>query len=133
MSSMKSEIVDEIHRRCLKKFARRRVVARFIDELWQCDLVEMIPYEKTNDGFKYILTIIDVFSRFAFSKALRDKKAKTVSNALEEIFLQDHRVPKLIQSDAGKEFFNKIFSSLMEKYKIKHFSSYSNTKVINTF
>lgn len=129
MTSMKSDIVDEIHRRCLKKFARRRVVAKFIDELWQCDLVEMIPYEKSNNGYKYILTIIDVFSRFAFSKALRDKTAKTVAFAFEEIFLQDHRVPKLIQSDAGKEFYNKIFSSLMDKYKIKHFSSHSNLKV----
>lgn len=129
MATMKSDIVDEIHRRCLKKFVRRRVVAKSIDELWQCDLVEMIPYEKTNNGYKYILTIIDVFSRFAFSKALKDKKAKTVATAFEEIFVQDHRVPKLIQSDAGKEFYNKIFSSLMQKYEIKHFSSYSNLKV----
>lgn len=129
MSSIKSDIVDEIHRRCLKKFVRRRVVAKSIDELWQCDLVEMIPYEKTNNGYKYILTIIDVFSRFAFSKALKDKKAQTVATAFEEIFVHDRRVPKLIQSDAGKEFYNKIFSSLMQKYEIKHFSSYSNLKV----
>lgn len=129
MNSMKQDIVDEIHRRCVKKFDRRRVVAKFIDELWQCDLVEMINYADENNGFRYILTVIDVFSRFAFAKKLLDKQAKSVALAMEEIFVQQERVPKKIQSDCGKEFMNKIFSSLMRKFDIKHFSSFSYLKV----
>ena len=46
---------------------------RGIDETWQADLVEMIPYFKINKGFRYLLTVIDIFAKYAWAVPVRSK------------------------------------------------------------
>ena len=59
--------VYTLHKAIRKKFKRRRVYVSGVDDQWQADLVEMIKYKKYNDNIKYILTIIDVFSKYAWA------------------------------------------------------------------
>lgn len=67
MSTIKEEVVNEIHRPARKKFRRRRVIVKGLNDLIQGDLVEMIPYAKINKGFRYILVVINVFSKFVWA------------------------------------------------------------------
>jgi hypothetical protein len=97
-----------------------------INDLWQADLMEMIPYSKINKGYKYILNIIDVFSRYVRAAPLRQKSAVEVSAALEKIFQQTK--PRHLQTDQGKEFYNASVQRLLERYKINHYSVYSKQK-----
>lgn len=69
-----------------KNFARRRVITKGFDDLWQCDLVEMIPYACENKGFKYLLTVIDVFSKNTWSEPIKTKSGPNVTAALAKIF-----------------------------------------------
>ena len=62
----KQILVNELHRLARKNFQRRRFIQKGILDTWQIDLVEMIPYAKFNKGFKYMLTVIDVFSKYAY-------------------------------------------------------------------
>lgn len=95
--------------------------------IWQLDLLEMIPYAKVNNGFRYILTCIDVFTRFARARPLSNKEGGTVAKAMEDMFVD--AVPHKIQTDSGKEFYNSIVKSLLQKSGVKvHYSVYSKHK-----
>lgn len=124
---IKSKIVDELHTQARKNFKRRRVIMKGIDDLWQADLVEMREYASINKAHNYLLTVIDTFSKYAWCVAVKTKNAQDITNAMTSI-LKLGRHPKNLQTDDGKEFFNKNFQSLMQKYKINHYSTYSVLK-----
>ncbi|KAL4152739.1 hypothetical protein QTP88_000572 [Uroleucon formosanum] len=116
----------ELHKPARKNYTRRRVNVYGKNDLWQADLVEMIPYSKKNKGYKYILCVIDCFTKFAWAIALKSKTAKEVSSAMSKILIK--RAPKLLQLDNGKEFYNSTFDELMSKYNIHKYSTYSTMK-----
>lgn len=124
----KEDIVNEIHRSARKNFPRRSYQMRGIDDTFQADLVEMIPHSKLNNGYKYILMVIDVFSKFAWTVPLKNKTGKEVTNAMKSIFIKDGRIPKNLHTDQGKEFYNSFFQELMKEYNINHYSTYSKMK-----
>lgn len=98
-----------------------------IGDTYQIDLVEMIPHARINRNFKYILTIIDIFSKFAWAVPIKSKTAKDVTHAMN-IVLSLGNVPKNIHSDMGKEFYNTTFQTLMHHHKINHYSTFSTMK-----
>jgi len=124
----RSQIVDELHKPARKHFLRRRVKILGIDDLWQADLVEMIPYAKYNNGFKYLLTIIDAFSKFAWVLPLKNKTSQSIVDVMKTIFCQSKRIPKNLQTDMGTEFYNKYFKQLMKVKNINHYSTFSPIK-----
>lgn len=97
-----------------------------IDKLWQADLVDVSKFSKQNNGIKYLLTIIDVFSKFAWIVPLINKSAESIRNAFVTIFKIIK--PKSIQTDKGTEFFNKNLMSLLKKKNIKIYSTNSELK-----
>ena len=122
----KRDIAIELHRPARKNYTRRRVNVYGKNDLWQADLVEMIPLSKKNNGYKYILCVIDCFTKFAWAIPLKTKTANDVSNAMLKILSK--RSPKLLQVDNGKEFYNTTFDKLMKKYNVKKYSVYSTMK-----
>lgn len=122
------QIVNELHRPARKNFIRRRVKIKGIDDLWQADLVEMIPYARENAGFKYLLTVIDAFSKFAWVVPIKNKSSQLIVAAFHEIFMHSQRIPRNLQTDMGTEFYNKDFKQLMIQNKINHYSTFSSIK-----
>lgn len=121
----KEGVVNEIHGSVRKIFQRRAYQMRGIDDTFQIDLIEMIPHSNVNSNYKYILTVIDVFSKYGWTRPLKNKTGQEVTNAMQSIFDADKRIPKNIHSDEGKEFYNKIFRNLMKKYRINHYSTHT--------
>lgn len=124
---VKRQIVNEIHRYARKNFERRKTDMIGIADTYQIDLVEMIPYARSNHDFKYILTAIDIFSKFAWAVPIKTKKGKDVTRAMSSI-LDTSPVPRNIHSDMGKEFYNAEFQQLMQRYGINHYSTFSTKK-----
>lgn len=124
----KIDVVNEIHKSARKNFARRHVIQRGIHDCLQIDLVEMLPYARFNQGQKYLLTCIDIFSKMAYARPMKNKTSKETSMAMESILREIGNIPKNIQSDQGKEFFGKDFKQLMNKYGINHYCTYSHLK-----
>lgn len=122
----KSEIALELHQPARTNYTRRRVNVYGKGDLWQSDLIEMISYSKQNRGYKYILCVIDCFTKYAWAMPLKSKTGVEVSKAMSKILI--NRSPKLMQVDNGKEFYNLTFDSLMSKYNIKKYSVYSTMK-----
>ena len=88
-----------------------------LNDTWQADLVEMIPYSSDNKGYKYLLNVTDIFSNFAWSAPLKSKTGKDVTAAMVSI-LKNAQPPKNLHVDMGKEFYIKQFQDLMKKYRI---------------
>lgn len=124
----KQQVVQEIHSYARKNFARRKYVMYGIGDTLQADLIEMQPYKRENRGHRYILIVIDVFSKMAYAEPLLDKTASETTRAMDRII---RRIPVHINhlhTDDGKEFFNSTMKRLLAKYKINHYSTYSILK-----
>ena len=78
-NSWKEKLADELHKPIKRKFPRRSVIVFNKDEIWSADLVEMQAFSSFNKGFKYILTVIDVFSKYAWAVPIKDKSAASVT------------------------------------------------------
>lgn len=125
----KEQVVFELHRPARKNFKRRRFEMRGINDTFQIDLVEMIPFASENRGYKYLLMVIDTFSKYAWIKKLKNKTGKEVTKAMEDILKENpDRCPANIQSDLGKEFYNSHFQGLMKHYHINHYSTFTKLK-----
>ena len=77
---------------------------------------------KLNKGFNYILTVIDVFSKYAFAIPIKNKSSDSVIAAFQEIF-KERKPTKFIQSDLGKEYDNKKFKTFLKQYNIDWFAT----------
>lgn len=125
---IKRSIVEELHKPAKKSFKRRHVIIKGLSDLMQLDLVEMIPFSSVNKGYKYILMAINVFSKMLWAKPLKTKTGEEVTKAMKQILEDAKYKPKNVQTDRGKEFYNKYFKELMDKNNINHYSTFSNLK-----
>lgn len=126
MSNIRADIAKELHRQSRKNFPTRHVELKGVNDLYQADLVEMIQFSKVNNGYKYILTMINCFSKFAIAVPLKTKKADEVVEALNAI-LKKHKM-KHFQTDQGTEWFNAKVKSLLKSYNINHYFTYTDKK-----
>ena len=110
-----------LHKPPRRTFPRRKTLSRGVDELWQADLADVSSLASSNGGHKFILTVIDVFSKFAWARALKNKNGATVTNAFESIIYS--RKPNHLQTDKGTEFLNSTFQKLLTDNKIKFYTS----------
>jgi len=66
----------------------------------------MRPYTRFNKGYHYILTVIDMLSKYAWAIPLKTKSGNEMARAIAKIIRNDGRCPKNLQSDMGKKFYN---------------------------
>ena len=83
--SVNEQLAEKLTKQVTKKFKRRKVFARFKDNIWAADLAEMESLSSKNKNVKYLLCVIDAFTIHAWAKPLKDKKVKTVLSAFIEI------------------------------------------------
>ena len=121
------KLADELHKPIKRNFTRRRVIANHIDEIWCSDLVEMQQFSKWNKGYRYLLMVLDVFSKYGWIVPLKDKKGETVAEAFKKIF-KEGRKPQYLWTDKGKEYYNKHVKELLDKNKITLYSTENEEK-----
>jgi hypothetical protein len=118
---LKGEKSYTLHKQTNSKFRRRRTVARGINELWQADLVDLGLLSNENDSHRYLLTCIDVFSKYARVEPLKNKSGKALTEAFAKMLVSQQC--KLLQTDKGTEFLNSSFQNLLRDHKIRHYTS----------
>ena len=112
-----------LHKPARKRFPRRKVLVFATGDLFQIDLMDFQSLSKFNNGFKFVIVAIDVFSKFAYAVALKRKTAKEVLRGLK-VIIQDI-IPKKIQADRGLEFVNKTISQWLKSQNIELYSTYN--------
>ena len=117
-SDWSQQLAEELHKPITRNFRKRRVISHGIDKIWAADLVEMQKYSKWNKGLKYLLMVIDVFSKYGWIEPLKDKKAESVSSAFDHIFKKSKRKPEKLWTDKGSEFISKHFKDFLKRNNI---------------
>ena len=96
-----------------------------INEQFVMDLVDMQKLAKYNKGYKYLLTVIDVLSKFAWVEPLKSKSATAMVEALQRLWARlGDRLPQKVQTDFGGEFYNVKVQSFFKKQGVNHFSTH---------
>jgi len=115
-----------IHKKLDKKYTTRKVMVSYVDQQWQADLIDMKSLEQYNKGYFWIINVIDILSRYAWSIAIKRKTGVEVTNAFKIIFKE--AIPEKIQFDEGTEFYNKDLKKLLSENDIEYFSTHSEKK-----
>jgi len=126
---LEKQNVYTLHKPIHRKIRRNRVLAVGLDSDWQADLCDMKAVATHNRGIKYLLTVIDVLSKFAWVAPLKNKTASEVAKGFESIISSSgHRKPWRLFTDRGKEFLGKPFQQYLEHMDIQHLVAH-NTDV----
>ena len=121
-------LAEELHKPIKHKFARRKVFVFNIDDIWSSDLKDMSSLSKYNKNYKYLLNVIDLFSKYAYSIPLKSKNSKEIIEAFEKLF--SARKPNKLWTDQGSEFINKNFKKFMEDRNIELYHVYNEGKAV---
>lgn len=113
-----------LHKPVRYKFPRKRVVVGGIDHQWQADLADMSSLKQFNEGFTFLLTVIDILSKYAWVVPLKSKAKHGVAEAFASIFKQG-RKPLTLQTDQGTEFLNDAVQGLLKREKVHFFTTYN--------
>ena len=99
------------------KFKRNRVLVASVNEEFQADLLDVRNLSTSNKNVRFLLTVVDVLSKYAYAIPLKNKTAHAVRNAFAQIFKE--RVPAIVQTDDGNEFKGTV-KTLFDEYNILH-------------
>jgi hypothetical protein len=122
------QISKEVHKPINSKFRRRKVIVHNVMDILSADLVDMQEWADKNDGYKYLFTAIDCYSRFAWAFAMKDKTADTSLSALITTIKASKMEPKFLWVDEGKEFYNKKMDKYLKDHKIQRYSTHGDHK-----
>ena len=103
------QLAEELHKHIIRKFKKRKVYPAFKDNIWGADLADIQLIIKFNKVFRFLLCVIDIFSKYAWVVPLKDKKCVNIVNVFQKIFEQSNRKPKKIWVDKGSEFYDSLF------------------------
>ena len=91
--SVNEKLPEELHKPVIKRFQRRKAYARFKDNIWAADLAVMESLSSKNKNVKYLLCVINDFTKYAWVKFLKDEKKKTFLNVFIKIVNKSNRKP----------------------------------------
>ena len=119
-----------IHRRVVKrKFPRRKIITHYPFQIFQADLIEYSQraYSYANHGYRFILIVIDSFSKMLYAEPVKRKSAEYMADAMDNIFKQFDYFPNSIITDQGLEFYNSKVQAVFKKYGINHYHTKTKT------
>lgn len=120
---LQSQETYTLHKPVHRHFPRNKYIISNLNYLWQADLSDMRTYSEYNDGYNYILCVIDVFSKYAFIRPLKKKNSETIKKSFDSIFHEAEVTPIHIQSDKGTEFVSKDVRNYFKRNNINYYTT----------
>ena len=130
MKEKKKKIAKEIFSPVIKKFDRIKLIPHYKDECWSIDLIDRSSLSNYNKNYKFIFTIIDNYTKYAWAIPLKDKSGKSTTTAFKSLIEKAKRKPDKIWSDRGKEFYNKTLLDFLKQNEIQIYSTNSHLKAV---
>ena len=129
-SKQNLQLAQELHKPIIKTFKKRTVYLGFRDNIWRADLADMQLISKFDKGFRFLLCVIDIFSKYARVVPLKNKKGITTTNAFRKILKESNRKPNKIWVDKGSEFYNSSFKKWLKDNDIEMYSIHNEGKSV---
>ena len=126
------QLAEELHKPIIIKFKKRKVYSAFKDCIWAADLADMQLISKYNKRFRFLLCIIDIFSKYPWVAPLKDKKGVSIVNAFQSVLKKSNRKPNKIWVDKRSEFSNRSMKSWLQDNNIKIYSIHNEEKSVVT-
>ena len=103
--------INEIYSKPPKKnYSTNKIDVCHIDDIWSLDTLDLKDYgPENNRGYRYVLVVIDNFSKFGWTVPLKNKNAQTIKDSFENILISSKRKPNLLEGDRDRGFFITIF------------------------
>ena len=130
LTPQNQQLAEEFHKPIIRKFEKRKVHAAFKDNIWGADLADMQLLSKYNKGIRFLLGVIDIFSKYAWVIPLKDKKGVSILKAFQSILKQSNRKPNKIWADKGSEFYNASFKKWLQDNDIVMYSTNNEGKSV---
>ena len=125
------QLADELHKPIIRKFKKRKVYSGFKDNIWAADLADMQLLSRYNKGIRFLLCVIDIFSKYAWVVPLKDKKGISIVKAFQMILKQSNiRKPNKIWVDKVSEFYNASFKKWLQDNDIVMYSTHNEGKSV---
>ena len=122
------ELAEDLHKSIIRKFNKRKVHSLFIDNILGADLADMELISKFNKGLRFLLCVIDIYSKNVWLIRLKDKKGIMITNPFQKILDESNRKPNKICVDKGSEFYTRTMKSWLEKNDIELYSVHNEGK-----
>ena len=123
--------LHELHKPIIRKFEKRKVYLTFKDNIWGVDLADMQLLSKYNKRIRFLLCVIDIFSKYAWVVPLKDKKSISIVKAFQSISKQSNsKKPNKTWVDKGSEFYNAYFKKWLLDNDIVMYSTYNEGKSV---
>ena len=130
LTPQNQQLAEELHKPIIKKFEKRKVHAAFKDNIWGADLADMQLLNKYNKKIRFLLCVIDIFSKHPWVVPLKDKKGVSIVTAFQIILKQSNRKPNKIWKDKGSEFYNASFKKWLQDNDIVMYSTNNEGKSV---
>ena len=109
------QLADELHKPMIRKYKKRKVYSLFRDNIWGADLADMQLFSKFHKGFRFVLCIIDIYSKFSWVIPSRDKKGVSIVDAFQKLLKEFNRKPNKIWVDKGSKFYDNLFNKMAKR------------------
>ena len=125
------QLDEELHKQTIRKFTKHKVYSSFKDNIWDLYLADIqLIISKFNKGIRFLLCVIDIFSKYAWVVPLKDKEGVTITNAFQKHLDESKRKPNKIWVDKGSEFYNRSMKSWLQDNDIEMYSAYNEGKSV---
>lgn len=124
---LEKQLTYTLHKPIRRRFPRNRVLVSGVDWQWESDLVDLSKLSRYNKGYKWLVTTIDVLSKYAWVVPIKDKTGKSLVQAFKKI-LKGGRKPVKLHTDHGTEFLNRQFQTFLKDSDIDFFTTNNETK-----
>ena len=119
------ELADKLHKPIIGKFTKGIVHPPFIDTIWGTDLLDIYLISKFNKRFRFLLCIIDIYSKYAKVIPLKNKKDIKITNTFQKMLDESNRKPSKIWVDKGSVFYYRSIKSQLEKNTAEMYSTHN--------
>ena len=124
------QLAEELRKPIIRKSKKRKVYSAFKYNIWSADLADMQLISKFNKGFRFLLCVVDIFSKYAWVVPLKGKKGVSFANAFQKILDDSKRKPNKLLVDKGSEFYNRSMKSWLQENDIVMYSTHNEGKSV---
>ena len=123
------DLAEELHKPLLENLKEEQFI-QDLNNIWAADLADMQLMSMFNKRFRFLLCVVDIFSKYAWVVPLKDKRSVSIVNAFQKILTVSNRKPNKIWVGKESEYYNSFFKKWLKDNDIEMYSTHNEGKSV---